>query len=73
MDREVTVNMTFKIPYKYLVVFEKEMRNTIKVVDYSVIPDTNELYENDATFRKLKSKEKEVKKEVYDYINKYNK
>lgn len=70
---EYTVNMTFKIRGKYLVTFENEMRNTIDVIDYRVVPNTEHLYENDTTFQKLVKKEKQARNEKQEYINKHNK
>lgn len=71
--QECTVNMTFKIQSKYLVPFENEMRNAINVIDYRVVPNTEWLYENDETFRKLVKKESNARKEKQNYINEKNK
>lgn len=70
---EYTVNATFKLRGKYLVPFENELRNSVHVVDFRVVPNTDYLYENDAAFRKLIKIEKQAKKEKQDYINKHNK
>jgi len=71
--QECTVNMIFKIQGKYLVAFENELRNTINVIDYRVVPNTEYLYENDETFRKLVKKESNARKEKQNYINEKNK
>lgn len=74
--RECTVNMTFKIQRGFLVPFEKELRSDripINVIDYRVVPNTEYLYENDETFRKLVKKESNARKEKQNYINEKNK
>lgn len=72
-EEELTVNMTFKIKGKYLVSFENEIRNTIKVLDYRVVPNTELLYDKDKTFQRLVKAEKEAKQNKQQYINKHNK
>ena len=40
------------------------------MIDYKVLPDTNELYETDENFRKLYKEQKKAKQKYQDYINK---
>lgn len=71
-EKELTVNCTFKIKGKHLVDMENDLKHNVMLIDYRVVPDTQELYEKDPTFKKLVKKEKEAKKEKQDYINKNN-
>lgn len=72
-EREVTVNMTFKIKGLYLNSFENEMLNSrhINLISFKTLPDTDELYEKSEGFRQIIKKEKALKREKDDFINKY--
>ena len=74
-ESEYTINMTFKIQGKHRVPFEQGMRSVeeISVIDYRVMHDTQWLYDNDITFRKMVKEEKKRKDAKLDYINKHNK
>ena len=42
------------------------------IIDYQVLPDTKELYENDSHFKKLTKAYYEAKRLRNDYINEHN-
>ena len=42
------------------------------IVDYQVLPDTKDLYENDSHFKKLTKAYYEAKRLRNDYINEHN-
>ena len=69
-ENEYIINTTFKIQGRDRVPFENAMREMVNVIDYRVVPDTKELYENDITFRKLVKAESIAKKNKQEYINK---
>ena len=67
-----TVNITLEIEESQVLNFEYWLRDQLKVISFRIVPDTNELYENDAYFRNIV---KNVKKatEIRDiYINENN-
>ena len=68
------INIVFEIPDNDLVEFnfEKAIRGQFNVVDYQVLPDTKNLYENDTHFKSLTKKYYEIKKLRNDYINEKN-
>lgn len=68
-----TINCVFKVKDIELVEVENEMRQVLEIVDFRVIPNTDELYEKDEHFRKILNKLKSIKKERDSYINKHNK
>ena len=47
------VNLTIELSTEEINNFENWLRNTIKVIDFKVIPDTKNLYDNDPVFRKI--------------------
>lgn len=70
------INITFQIEDNDQVeyAFEKELRDMFgsSVKDYTVIPDTKNLYETDSHFKKLTSEYYKAKKIRNDYINNHN-
>ena len=63
------VNLTIEMDALEVVNFENWMRENVDVKDFSIIPDTKELYENNATFKRLCSKVKEAKKTRDEFYN----
>lgn len=63
------VNLTIEMDASEVVRFENWMRENVDVKDFSIIPDTKELYENNATFKRLCSKVKEAKKTRDEFYN----
>ena len=69
---KVPVNVTLKLNPFQLTNFESWLRNKFEVVNFMIVPDTEKLYENDETFRKLVKAVKSANKIKNDYINKNN-
>ena len=67
-----TVNITLKINPHELTNFESWLRNQIEVVSFKILPDTEKLYETDATFKKLVKAVKTAQEIRDKYINKMN-
>ncbi len=74
-ETEYTIHTTFKILGRDRVPFEKALRSMdmVNVIDYRVVPNTQLLYDNDITFRKMVKEDKKRKDAKLDYINKHNK
>ena len=68
----ITVNMTFKIEPSQLTTFESWFRQHQEVLNLKVVPDTDDLYENDETFRKLVKGVRTAIKIKENYINDKN-
>ena len=49
--------------------FERWLRENVNVKDFTVIPDTNELYQNDNTFKSLCKKVSDAKRVRDSYYN----
>jgi len=67
-----TVNITLKINPYDLTNFESWLRNNIEVVSFKILPDTEKLYETDATFKKLVKAVKTAQTIRDKYINDKN-
>ena len=67
-----TVNITLKINSHELTNFESWLRNEIEVVSFKILPDTEKLYETDATFKKLVKAVKTAQEIRDKYINDKN-
>jgi len=52
--------------------FELWILKYTPIKKFIILPDTNELYNNDPAFRKIESELKKLKKIKNDYINKHN-
>lgn len=68
----VTVNFTVKVQRKDVNPLENGIRQQFTLIDYRVVPDTQELYDNNAHFRELVKKAKKAKNEKEEFINKHN-
>ena len=71
MDK-ITVNLTVKLDKEEVIPFENWLREQIEVKDFTIVPNTDELYKNDNTFRKLIKQKKELTKRIWEYQNKHN-
>ena len=71
----VKVNITVEISRYSSLVLERELKEHkhLKLIDYKVLPDTEELYNNNSHFRKIMSEYKKIKEKRDEYINNYNK
>lgn len=71
-----TFSITFKTTneaYKYFSDLLESYPNDIEIVSNRVLPNTQELYDNDPYFRKLLKASKDADIAKLDYINKHNK
>lgn len=68
-----TVNITLKIHEHSIPGFEYWLDQNLEVIRFKIVPDTEELYNSDETFKKLVKNVKKAERERNDYINKYNK
>ena len=68
-----TINVTLKIEDTDIVNFESWLNQQLEVIKLVIIPDTNELYENDEYFRNIVKSVKKAQKIRDEYINKNNK
>ena len=67
-----TINITLKIESEQLQNFEEWLRNQVNVIDLKILPDTEKMYQEDATFKKLVKAEKDAKRVKAIYINDHN-
>jgi len=63
------INITIEMESLEVVNFERWMRENVNVKDFTVIPDTNELYQNDNTFKSLCKKVSDAKRVRDSYYN----
>ncbi len=64
------VNITIEIEKEQIINFENWLKNQgVNLLDLTIVPDTNEMYKNDITFRRLSGKVKEAKRERDIYYN----
>lgn len=69
---ESTVNITIKVPNKLLVSLEDYLNAYYKLIDFSVIANTDKMYENDPNFKKIVKEAKKIKEIRLNYINENN-
>ena len=67
-EREYLISATFKTQGKYVNILENYLLENTKLVNYKILTDTKELYDNDVIFRKLVKMEAEAKKQKEIYI-----
>lgn len=70
--KELTINMTLKIPPTELVDLENEMIHRYNLIDYKVLPNTEQMYEENTSFKKLVKKVKDAQRERDEFINNNN-
>tara|TARA_R110001632_G_scaffold19413_4_gene58822 strand:- start:725 stop:931 length:207 start_codon:yes stop_codon:yes gene_type:complete len=63
------INTTIEMESLEVVNFERWLRENVNVKDFTVIPDTNELYQNDNTFKSLCKKVSDAKRVRDSYYN----
>jgi len=63
------INITIEMESLEVVNFERWMQENVNVKDFTVIPDTNELYQNDNTFKSLCKKVSDAKRVRDSYYN----
>ena len=67
-----TVNLTIKIDEHEVLNFESWLRQQLEVISFKIIPDTEKLYNNDDTFKKLVKNVKKAQEQRDIYINNHN-
>lgn len=67
-----TVNVTMVIEDRKVNPLEERLRQEFRVLDYRILPDTRDLYENDPYFQKLLKIKKDHKTVIDRYINNHN-
>ena len=73
MTPKKTINVTLKIHEHSIRDFETWLDYNLEVIRFKIVPDTEELYKTDETFKKLVKAVKSAERARNDYINKYNK
>jgi DNA-binding transcriptional regulator LsrR (DeoR family) len=63
------INITIEMESLEVVNFERWLQQNVNVKDFTVIPDTNELYQNDNTFKSLCKKVSDAKRVRDSYYN----
>ena len=71
-EKEYTINTTFKLKGYHMSYWENNLRECLNVIDFKIVSNTEELYANDAHFKKLVKLKKTATKNCELYINKHN-
>lgn len=66
------INTTFEVEEEGVTYIESWLKEYTKLINYKVIPDTNELYSIDPVFKKLVKNVKLATQRRDEYINKAN-
>lgn len=66
---EYLISATFKVQGHLVSPIENFLVEIANLVSYKIIPDTEELYQNDRIFRELVKMESEARKQKEIYIN----
>jgi len=66
---EYLISATFKVKGHLVSPIENFLVEIANLVSYKIIPDTEELYQNDRIFREFVKKESEARKQKEIYIN----
>jgi len=64
-----TLNITLKIEDHEIIPFESWLREQLEVIDFKILPDTEQLYLTDNTFKKLVKEVKKAQRLRDVYIN----
>jgi len=64
-------NMTFEMDDSEIINFENWFRDNYKVISFRILPDTENLYETNDSFKKLVSNVKKAQELRDEYINKH--
>ena len=71
-EQEYMINATFKVKGKSINVIENHLLENTNLISYKTVIDTDNMYKEDATFKKMVKDEKIRRKAKEDYINKNN-
>lgn len=65
------VNVTFELEEEDISDFNLFISNItkVKLIDFKILPDTEELYENDAYFKNLVKFKKKLQRQIDVYLN----
>ena len=69
--KQVKIACVVMIDEDKVVKFEDYLAEVTNLISYSILPDTDELYDKSATFRRLVKKYKEAKEERDKFINEH--
>ena len=69
---KVVINTTLEIDRGGVIALEEWLEQNYKLINFKVVTDTNKLYEDDATFKKLVKAVKETQRIKDIYINDHN-
>ena len=69
---KVVINTTLELSRGGVIAFEDWLNENFKLINFKVVADTNQLYEDDPTFRKMVKEVKEAQRIKDIYINEYN-
>ena len=71
-EDKATINITMKIENSSLLGFESWLNQHYEVVKLKILPSTEQLYNDDETFKKLVKGVKKAQRERDIYINDHN-
>jgi len=71
-EQEYMINATFKVKGRSINVIENHLLENTNLISYKTVIDTDNMYKEDATFKKMVKDEKLRRKSKEDYINKNN-
>lgn len=69
-DDTYTINTTLKVKGGDVVGLENYLNHTFDLIDFKIVPNTEELYKTDNQFKKIVKQIKELQKIKHDYIMK---
>jgi hypothetical protein len=69
---KIVINTTIELERGGVIAFEDWLNENFKLINFKVVADTNQLYEDDPTFRKLVKAVKEAQRIKDLYINEHN-
>ena len=67
-----TINITVNLPEEQVTKFRQFLDDSMEVVDFRILPNTDEMYKNDIGFQHLCKAESTAKKLKGKYINDNN-
>ena len=70
-DDTYTINTTLKIKGGDVVEFENYLNHSFNLIDFKIVPNTEELYNTDPKFKKMVKQIKDLQRIKHDYIMKY--
>lgn len=71
-EKEYMISATFKVQGKLINTIENHLLEKTNLISYKTVVDTDNMYKEDAAFKKMVKDEKLRRKAKEDYINKNN-